>query len=183
VRHIIAVFFEKNCEMGRQRLTTLILVIFAGITALKCSSSRLPSTEFLGLRIGMDRSSATEHLNQISQFIRDEGHHQELWRLKDPSSFGTVAVGYSKDKIRYITAFVEKNKREQPITFSSIGDINTARSEVAEPHFRYIWEIPATEQSPACSVSVYGDNPEFVTIYTLVGRNDNGEHAEDDDDD
>ena len=168
--------------MALQRLTTLILVILFNLAALACSASRLPSSELLGLRVGMDKASAQAHLNEISDFIRSEGRNQELWKLKDASRFETLAVGYSGDQIRYVTAFVNKAAREKPLPFSSIGDIRVARSEIAEPHFRYIWDVPVTKNQPACSVNVYGDNPEFVTMYTLVRRSENESKSIEEDD-
>jgi hypothetical protein len=175
-------FFEKT-RMALSRLTIVILASFISLTALACTHSRQPAAEILGLHVGMDRGAAQAHLSNISKFIRGETRNQEIWKLNDTSRFGTVAIGYKENKVRYVTAFVDKEERREPIAFSSLGDLRQAKAEISEPHFRYIWDVPASGQSPACSVNVYGDNPEFVTMYTLVERGEAGRPVQEDEDD
>src|ERR1043166_9692143 len=169
--------------MTRSRHITVILIVITILAALACSRTQTPSTELLGLRVGMDRAAAQTRLSEISQFLRIEGRNQELWKLNDASRFATLAVGYTQDKIRYVTAFVDPQNAAERVPFSAIGDLGRARAQIMEPHFRYIWDVPESGGNPACTVNVYGDNPEFVTIYTLVERHEAGVRNEVDEDD
>lgn len=166
------------------RLTVLFSLI--NVVAAACSISQKPATEFLGLRVGMDKAVAKAHLNEISTFSRSEGRSQEIWKLNDNARFDTVAVGFREDKIRYVTAFVNKEEATDRVPFSSVGDLKKAKAEVMEPHHRYDWSVPASGAESACSITAYGDDPEFLTIYTVAERLDPGsgetESEEEDDD-
>ena len=131
----------------------------------------------------MEKAAARARLNAISEFVRNEGRNQEIWKVKDPSRFAEVAVGYGDDKVRYVTAFVDKAQAKEFIPFSGVGDLRSAKAEIMEPHHRYVWDVPQSAGRDACTVNVYGDNPEFVTIYTLAARPEGGEAAEIEDDD
>jgi hypothetical protein len=131
----------------------------------------------------MEKTAARSRLNEISEFVRNVGRNQEIWRVKDSSRFAEVAVGYSSDKIGYVTAFVDKRRATEMIPFSGVGDLSSAKAEIMEPHHRYIWHVPQTTGGDAYTVNVYGDNPEFVTIYTLSANPEGGEAAEIEDDD
>ena len=158
--------------MEYRRLTTLTFIILSLGAASACFLPQGPAIEILGLRIGMEKAAAHTRLNEMSEFVRNEGRNQEIWKVKDASRFAEVAIGYSEDKIRYVTAFVDKAQANELIPFSGVGDLRSAKAEIMEPHYRYIWDIPASDGDPACSVNVYGDNPDFITIYTLAERTD-----------
>lgn len=162
--------------MTHTRLGIALLIVIT-FFAPTCSSGG-PSTELLGLRVGMDKSIARSRLNEISNFIKNEGRNQEIWKLNDSSRFDSVAVGYREDKIRYVTAFVNKEEATEQVAFSSIGNIRKAKAEIMEPHYRYIWDVPASGAESACSVVAYGDNPNFLTIYTVAEKSDAGSSGE-----
>lgn len=122
----------------------------------------------LGIRVGMGKAEAQKHLEEIAVFERDERKRQQIWKVKDSPRFNYVAVGYDEnDKIRYVTAFVDKETAKERIRFSDVGDLEKAKKEIVEPHYRYIWEVPASDDKPAYIVMIYGDNPEFVLHYSL----------------
>jgi hypothetical protein len=131
----------------------------------------------------MEKAAARSRLIEISDFVRNEGRNQEIWKVKDSSRFSEVAVGYSEDKIRYVTAFVDKAQATELIPFSGAGDLASARAEIMEPHHRYMWDVPKTAGRDAFTVNVYGDNPQFVTIYTLAANPEHGEATENEEDD
>lgn len=164
--------------MKRKCLTELyfLVVIVTGATA--CSLPQTQPIEILGLHIGMEKSAAQSRLNEISEFIRNEGKNQEIWKVRNSSRFAEVAVGYNDDKVRYVTAFVDKAQAKEFIPFSGVGDLRSAKAEIMEPHHRYIWDVPPTAGRDAYTVNVYGDNPEFVTIFTLAAKPEGGEAAE-----
>lgn len=172
--------------MTLTRVTTVLFIVI-NFAALACSLSHTPALEVMGLHIGMDKADAKARLNEISEFIRNEGRNQEIWNLKDPSRFTAVAVGYREDKIRYVTAFVDKNQATEHIAFSSVGDLQKAKAEIMEPHYRYIWDFAPSGDEQACSVIAYGDNPDFLTMYTLVEKAGSSESSktgtEEEDDD
>jgi len=168
--------------MANRRVTTVILIVLNLAAAVASSPQRTPAIEVLGLRVGIGKAEARSHLKEISEFVRNEGRNQEIWKLKDASRFSEVAVGYSEDKIRYITAFVDKKLAKEHIAFSSVGDLNTAKAEIVGQHHRYIWDVPASSGNAACSVNVYGDNPEFITMFTIVARSGPGDPGEADED-
>lgn len=116
----------------------------------------------------MNKEDAEKHLEEIAVFERDERKRQQVWKLKSDSHFNFIAVGYDEnDKIRYATAFADKKTAKEKIRFSEVGDLLKAKQEIVEPHYRYIWEVPANGERPAYFVNIYGDNAEFVTTYTL----------------
>lgn len=162
-------------------IATLFLLLF---TTLQCTSTvktsgREAPRELLGLSIGMDREAALRRLKEIAVLESEQRKAGELWRLKNDARFSSLAIGFDREnKVRYITGLVDKEKARERIRFSDIGDLNTARKEIVAPHYRYIWEIPARDNIPDFYVNVYGDNPEFVTIYSLAKKLKAGEVSE-----
>lgn len=155
--------------MARGQLTFSVLLILS-IIASACSANKttgLPK-DLLGLSIGMSKEQAQRRLEEIATFESEARKVGQLWRLKNDPHFSSVAVDYDKEnRIRFVTAFVEKTAKEK-IRFTDVGDLTKARAEIIEPHYRYIWEVPGTDDKPAYFVNVYGDNPEFVTTYSLA---------------
>jgi hypothetical protein len=152
-----------------------------------CSRPLTPAANLLGLNIGMDRVAARAQLTSISEFVRDEGRNQEVWKLNDSSRFSAVAVGFREDKLKYVTAFVDKDAAREHVAFSSVGDLVKARAEIMAPHYRYTWDYPANGERAASSAIAYGDNPNFLTMYTIVEKRDvndtSGSEGEEEDDD
>lgn len=153
------------------------LFLFVGIILpfvfLQCGGKKANAEfphDISGISVGMNKADAQKRLEEIAVFQRDERKNQQVWKMKDASRFGHIAVGYDKEnKIRYITAFVDKDAVKDKIRFSDVGDISTAKQEILQQHHRYIWEVPAKDNKSAYFVNIYGDNPEFVTTYSLAG--------------
>jgi hypothetical protein len=159
--------------MGRtkKRLVFLVFSVFLlSMTQCARKTTDLPK-DLLGIYIGMTREDAQKRLEEIAVFeskARKVGH---LWKLKDNPRFSHLAIDYNKEnKIRFVTAFVDAATAKERIRFAEIGDLATAKTEISEPHYRYIWEVPAEGEKPARVVNIYGDNPEFVTMYTLADK-------------
>ena len=145
----------------------LILLLFVITQCAPKSASELPK-DILGISIGMSKNDAQKRLEEIALFERDEEKKQQIWRLKNDPRFSELAVGYDKENnLRYITLFVDKATAKERIRFTDVGDLSKSRKEIIEPHYRYIWEIAASEGKPAYYVNIYGDEPEFLTMFTL----------------
>lgn len=155
--------------LGRQ-FTTGILIGLA-VLAAACSA-KLPADlpkDLLGIRIGMPKAEAQKQLELIGSFQRDEQPKQQVWSTRNDPRFGAFAIGYDRDdRIRYITAFVDKTMRER-IKFTDVGDISKAKQEIQPPHYRYIWIVPAADGMPEYQVNIYGDNPDKLTMFSLAG--------------
>jgi hypothetical protein len=147
-------------------------IFFAVVLMTQCAtkSAQLPRDIF-GIYIGMDKAAAEQRLSEIAVFQTDARKRQQVWRLKEVGRFESVAVGYdAKGAVRYVTAFANSAEGAERLRFTDVGDLQKARAEIVEPHFRYIWDAPATDGRTAYMVNIYGDNPEFVTVYALVGQ-------------
>ena len=159
--------------MGRtkKRLVFLVFsVLLLSMTHCARKTADLPE-DVLGIYIGMTQEEAQKRLEEIAVFeskTRKAGH---LWKLKDNPRFSHLAIDYNKEnKIRFVTAFVDSATARERVRFTEVGDLTTAKAEISEPHYRYIWEVPAEGEKPACVVNIYGDNPEFVTMYSLADK-------------
>ena len=109
----------------------------------------------------MSKADAQQRLEEIATFESEGRKVGQLWRLKNDPHFSSVAVDYDKEnRVRFVTAFVEKTTAKEKIKFTEVGDLTKAGAEIVEPHYRYIWEVPAE-----------GDNPEFVETYSLAKIN------------
>lgn len=155
----------KTLELG----ILLIVVLMTTQCAVR-NSPALPN-DIKGISIGMSKEDAQRRLEEIAAFESEGRKVGQLWKLKNDPHFSSVAVGYDKEnRIRFVTAFVEKTATKEKIKFADVGDLTKARAEITEPHYRYIWEVPADGDKAARIVNIYGDNPEFVTMYSLVGK-------------
>lgn len=159
--------------MGRtnKRLVFLVFsVLLLSMTHCARKTVDLPK-DLLGIYVGMNQADAQKRLEEIAVFeskARKAGH---LWKLKDNPHFSHLAIDYNKEnKIRFVTAFADPATAKERLRFAEVGDLTTAEAEISEPHYRYVWEVPAEGDKPACVVNIYGDNPEFVTTYSLADK-------------
>ena len=144
------------------------------MTILQCSAKTSPNLpkDILGIRIGMSKTEVQSRLEPIAGFESEGRKVGQLWKLKNDPHFSSIAVDFDKEnKVRFVTAFIEKSTAKEKLKFADIGDLTKARAEIVEPHYRYIWEVPAEGENPAYIVNVYGDNPEFVQTYSLSKAN------------
>jgi len=151
----------------------LVGFLFIGLlTVTQCATKAVPAPDLpkdiLGIRVGMGRDDAQRRLEEIAQFLREDRKTGQLWRLKDDSRFNHIAVAYDRDKkIRFVTVFVEKTTVKERMRFSDVGDLSIAEKQVTGPHSNYFWDVPAGAGNPAYRILVYGNEPEFLTIYSL----------------
>ena len=159
--------------MGRtkKRLVFLVFSVLL-LSMMHCArkTADLPK-DLLGIYVGMNQEDAQKRLEEIAVFeskARKTGH---LWKLRDNPHFSHLAIDYNKEnKIRFVVAFVDPETAKERIRFAEVGDLTTAKAEISEPHYRYIWEAAAEGDKPARVVNIYGDNPEFVTMYSLADK-------------
>lgn len=125
--------------------------------------------DVLGIKLGMNRDDAENRLREIGDFKEDARKRQQVWLVRNVSHFDSLAIGYNQDnKVRYITAFADKDIVKEPLRFSEVGDLSKAKQEITAPHHRYTWTVEAADGKPAHIVSIYGTDPEFVSMYSLA---------------
>lgn len=133
-----------------------------------------PKRDILGLHLEMTKEEATNRLNEIGTFERDERKQQTIWQVRDPS-FSHVIIGMSKEgKLRYITAVARTDDEAARVPYSSIGDLKQARQtgDAAINNFRFEWSLPALKDQPDAILQALGRNPEFLSTCSLKRSGD-----------
>lgn len=159
-----------NFKTAFRSVIKLCLLLLLPLITTQCSAKKTPELprDILGISLGMNKDDAVRQLNQISKFENAEGKSGELWRLNNDPRFSHLAVGFDKEnKVRYVTALVDKATVKERVRFSSIGDLTAAKKEVLEPHHRYIWQVPASGENSAYFVILNGSDADFLSIYSL----------------
>lgn len=171
-RYVTTYMSDRRTIGDKLVLSSLIILL---LTMSQCAwkaqtKVKLPN-DILGISVGMSKGEAEKHLNEIAKFERDERKRQQIWRLKNDPHFSKLGIGYDEEyRVRYITLFVDAAIATERIRFTDVGDLSKAKAEIVAPHYRYIWEVPSIDGKPAYTLNIYGDNPEFVTIYSLSGK-------------
>ena len=173
---------ERKLMNNRFVLSGLVLLL---LSVSQCATktatkANVPGEYLLGISVGMKKEAAQKHLEELAQFERDEGKRQQVWRLKNDPHFSELAIGYDdENQVRYITTFVDPASARERIRFTEVGDLTKAKQQILAPHYRYIWEVPASDGKPAYFVNVYGDNPDFLLHYSLSGKASSSEEEDD----
>lgn len=160
--------------------TAAVLVI---LTTLQCAEKKAAAIDLpkdiLGVSVGMNREPAQNRLKEIGKLLREDKGKQEVWVLKENLQYGHLAVGYNaENRIQFVTAIAKPNG-ETGVKPEQIAALNTAKSEINGPNYRYSWEAAARENNPAYSIIVQGNQPESVSLYTMtaVGAEDSAKEA------
>lgn len=144
----------------------IILLLSMSQYATKSQTRFSLPREIVGLAVGMSRADAQKRLEQIGEFERDDRKQQQVWRLKDDPRYSHIIIGFdANEQVRYLTAFVDKSKAR--VLFSDIGDITKSKQEIVKPHYKYTWEVPATDGKPSYLVVAYGNEPELLSSCSL----------------
>lgn len=174
-----------------ESLGLFIGLIFISLT-IQCggkqATGKVPPQDILGISVGMNKADAQKRLEEIAQFVSEDRKAGQLWQLRTDPQFANVAVAYDKEqKIRFVTALVNKETAKERIRFTEVADLTKAKAEIVEPHYRYIWEVAPQGQQPAQIFIAYGDNPDSVTLISLskkieakVGGEEEPEEEEED---
>ena len=159
------------------RKITAVFLLFLLLITLQCGNEKTDITDseislpndILGVSLGMKKEDAEKRLREIADFLNDGEKRQQIWQLKDTSRFKQIAVGYDKeDQIRFVTAFADPKTAKEKIRFSEVGDLSKAKAEILPPHYRYTWQVGVNENGRAEKfMTVYGDNPDFATMYSI----------------
>jgi hypothetical protein len=163
------------------KVTGLVFTLVILLTIMQCSAKIAPNLpkDILGISVGMNKADAQRRLEEIAQFESEDRETGQLWRLKNDPRFRNIAVAYdANNQIRFVTALVEKKTAKERMRFSEVGDLASAEKQVAEPHYKYFWDVQASEGKPAYRIFVYGNEPEFLTIYSLSKIEKSGESKE-----
>jgi len=150
------------------------------LTMTQCTGKIAPALpkDILGISVGMNKENAEQRLREIGKFMRDEGSREQVWSLSNNPNFGYLAVGYDENnQVRYVTA-ITKPQDGQPVFFKDVGDLTTAKRDVAGPNHRYIWEVAASENNSGYLIIAQGVNAEFLSLYTLSRPNNPGQEKD-----
>lgn len=169
-------------KLINQKSTAILLFVIL-LTMTRCATKPAAAPDLpeglLGISLGMKKADAEQRLRGIADFVAKAEKNQDLWQLRDDLHFDKLAVGYDREgEVRYITAFVNKETVRERIRFAEVGDLAQARAEVLEPHYRHTWKMTGKEGGSDFIVSVYGDNPDFVTMYSVAKQNQSAEEEE-----
>lgn len=152
----------------------VIILLMTQCTGRVAPAPELPK-DILGISVGMNKDEAQKRLSEIGQLESEGRKTGNLWRLKDDSRYSHLAIAYDADnRIRFVTALVDKATVKERVRFSEIGDLEKAKKEIVEQNHRYVWEAAASDGKPAYIVNIYGDSPEYLTIYSLSKKVESG---------
>ena len=170
-------FIKKLIGNPAKLSVCIILLLITMQCANKSASvSGLPDN-ILGIELGMNKEDAENRLKEIGKFSRQEEKRQELWSLKDNSHFGYIALGYDREnQVRYVAA-IANPKGGKLMRFDEIGDLSKAKKEVVGQFHRYVWEVPAKNETSQYSVTVYGQDKEFLSNF-IIAKPQNEEEEE-----
>lgn len=165
-------FFRCNYKVAK--IWQILLTAACGAVVLACLQCTKPQpktslpTDVLGVAVGMTKEEAEKQLKETATFDRAETRDQQIWLTKDNPYYSHLAIGYDREgKVRYATALAENKEGKKRLRFTEFGDITQARAESVPPHYRYIWELPATDQKSAMTLIIYGDNPDYLSFFSL----------------
>ncbi len=159
--------FNKTILTGFGLCIGIVLLL----TLTQCAGRTAPALpkDILGISVGMDKDAAQKRLSEIGELQSEDRETGNLWRLKDDARFKHLVVAYdAENRIKFVTALVDEKTAKERVRFSEIGDLETAKKEEFAPNYRYTWEVLTADGKPAYSVSIYGTNPEHLTIFSLT---------------
>lgn len=132
----------------------------------------------LGIKLGMSKEDAENRLREIGKFKENAAKGQQVWLVEKDPRFNSLAIGFDKEnRVRYVTAFAENGSVKERVRFTDVGDVSKAKQEITAPHHRYTWMINTADGKPDYFITVYGADPEFLSIYSLakVGQSEEEE--------
>lgn len=154
------------------------------LMTLQCANRTAVTTalpkDVLGISVGMENEKAEKHLKEIGKLLREEKGRQQLWVLKDDLQYGHLAVGFNREnRVQYVTAIAKPNGGTA-VKPDQIGSLSTAKQEINGPNYRYSWAVAARENNPEYLITVQGNQPESVALYTMAaaGGEDSEEEEE-----
>ena len=165
------------------KLLAINILALLLMTLSQCASKATPAADLpkdiLGVSVGMNKDEARKRLEEVAQFVSEDRETGQLWLTKNDPRFKHLAVAYdANNQIRFVTAMVEKATAKERVRFAEVGDLGQAEKQVAAQHHKYYWDVPASEGKPAYKIFIYGDDPDFLTIYSLSKKDDPGESKE-----
>lgn len=161
--------FIKNFTDKTLKLSVFVVVL---LITMQCATKSAPATDLpdniLGIKLGMTEQESKSRLEKVGEFVRADGQGSEqVWTINKDPRFSSLAIGFDKEKrVRYVTAFAQNTKER--VRYSEVGDLSKAKKEVTKPHHRYTWTVEAADGKPARIISIYGADPEFLSMYSLA---------------
>lgn len=146
--------------------------IFVLLLTMQCATQSAPVIKLpdniSGIKLGMNKDEAEDHLKEIGKFSRDENKNQQIWSLNENPNFGYIALGYdAENRVRYVAAFA-KPKGGKLVRYDEIGDLKTAKEESVGQFHRYTWQVAEQNGNPAYSVVAQGNTQDYLSTLTLA---------------
>lgn len=138
--------------------------------------------DVMGIYVGMEKDAATRRLAEIAKLKETNRKQGQLWTIRvEDTRLSDIGVAYDKEnRVRFVTAFIDKQKARERIRYSDLGDLTAAKTEIVGNNKRYLWEVPARDGRPGYFVDAHGDEPDFVSFYVLAKKTAAGEKPEED---
>lgn len=159
----------------------LFILLFgaAGCSIRSLADSADLPDNVAGLKLAMTKDEVRTNFAANGELVNELEKNQQLWRLKNDPHFSQIVVGFDREnKVRFVTAFAEKDKVSKLMRFDEIGTLKNAKAEILPPHYRYTWEISVSKSDSPYFLTAYGDNPDFVTMYSIFTKSSSAEEEE-----
>ena len=147
----------------RQCFALITLALSVSLAAAAVAAARLPRSELLGLRLGMNDLEVRrrlERIGRLSELQPDAGGRKQIWTLRD-SRYATLNLRLTANHdLQWCTAYA----RPRRIRYSQIGDTTAARR--AGRHI-WIWAVPASAAGVAYQVTARGTDPLYCSSVAL----------------
>lgn len=149
-------------------LKHLLALLLLCLITFGCSSSlkTQPSSDILGIRIGMSKEDAIKRLQEIGKLDHQERKQQEIWTLNNDPHYSHLILAFDKEKqdVRYITAKARENGTR--IRYSDVMDISKAKLINSPNNYKYIQEVQANESIAGYSKIASGTNVDYLTYFS-----------------
>jgi hypothetical protein len=149
-------------------LKNLLALLLLCLITFGCSGSSKtqPSSDILGIRIGMSKGDAIKRLQEIGKLDHEERKQQEIWTLNNDPHYSHLILAFDKEKqdVRYITAKARENGTR--IRYSDVMDISRAKLISSPNNYKYIQEVQANESTTGYSKIASGTNADYLTYFS-----------------
>ena len=160
-------------NQGKFMLKIPLALLLLCLITFGCSSSSKtqPSSDILGIRIGMSKEDTIKRLQEIGKLDREERKQQEIWTLNNDPHYSHLILAFDKEKqdVRYITAKALENGSR--VRYSDVLDISKAKLVTSPNNYKYIQEVQASGPTPGYSRIASGTSADYLNYFSLKELN------------
>ena len=150
-------------------LKTLSALLLLCVITFGCSkpSKTQPSSDILGIKIGMSKEDTIKRLNEIGKLDHEERRQQEIWTLNNDPNYSHLILAFDKEKqdVRYITAKARTDGSR--LLYSDVLDINNAKLITSPNNYKYTQDVQGNESIPGYSRIASGTDANYLTYFSL----------------